>query len=517
MEEKRVGEANLAETYQNFGNIYNYGQDYEKAVDYYLKASELYELKQDTIGLGKIFSNIGGINARLKNREKAIFYMNKALNYLTHDEPLKMQVLTNLSGIYFEEKKIDKAIRTALASEALAKKNNSPLFLGYIYSNLCNFYLEKGAYDTSIDYGLKGVAAKEAFQQNTDVLLNNLGYAYLQQNHYKTALTYFEKISPQAQKDLNILVYNNLSTTHEQLGNTKKALQYAKLYNQLKDSITSVSQQTKVAELTEKYKSEKKEQQISLLNAKNELNTTKLRQQNIYIWSLVLFSILFLALGLLWYRGYKTKQSLKTATIQHRLLQTQLNPHFLFHALNSIQGYIYQNKKEESTSYLSSFSKLMRTILESSDQDFILLTEDIAAMQDYLLLQQLNTSTSFSYEIIVDDNLDTDMLTIPPMLTQPYIENAVFHGIKEVANGDIRVQYSRKEGQLVVAIEDNGKGFTPHKTHANQLHKSMAMRIIADRVENLKKIHQYHCTIAIESTEKGTEVSLKFPLRYQKM
>ena len=504
------------ETILNLGSISYYKQDLEQAVGHYLEASKIFERYDDTVRLGKVYSNIGGIQAQLKNPEKAIFYLKKALSYSIDNELLRIQVLANLSGAYNENGSMDKAIAAALETEKLAIANNAIVFLGLIYSNLCNIYLENKEYNPSIKYGLEGLKYKRQLHQNTDIVLNNLGYAHLQLGNSDKALYYFKQVPLSANGELRSLLYNNLRKTHENIGNYKEALRYAKDYNALQDSLHSLSQRQNVEELIEKYESEKKQQQIDLLNTKDELNRTQLKEQRNFIWGLAIFSFLVIALGFLLYRNQRTTLSLQKAKIQHRLLQTQLNPHFLFHALSSIQGFIYQNKKEESASYLSSFSKLMRSILNSSDQEFIPVTEDINALTDYLHLQKLHVDTSFEKKIVVDEVIDDDLL-IPPMFTQPFVENAILHGIKNVENGVIRVAYKIENDSLLITIQDNGKGFKENPADANTLHRSMSMEILNKRVQNLKQTHKYHCQIAVKSSKEGSKVTLRFPLRYKKL
>ena len=504
------------ETILNLGSISYYKQDLEQAVGHYLEASKIFERYDDTVRLGKVYSNIGGIQAQLKNPEKAIFYLKKALSYSIDNELLRIQVLANLSGAYNENGSTDKAIAAALETEKLAIANNAIVFLGLIYSNLCNIYLENKEYNPSIKYGLEGLKYKRQLHQNTDIVLNNLGYAHLQLGNSDKALYYFKQVPLSANGELRSLLYNNLRKTHENIGNYKEALRYAKDYNALQDSLHSLSQRQNVEELIEKYESEKKQQQIDLLNTKDELNRTQLKEQRNFIWGLAIFSFLVIALGFLLYRNQRTTLSLQKAKIQHRLLQTQLNPHFLFHALSSIQGFIYQNKKEESASYLSSFSKLMRSILNSSDQEFIPVTEDINALTDYLHLQKLHVDTFFEKDIVVDEVIDDDLL-IPPMFTQPFVENAILHGIKNVENGVIRVAYKIENDSLLITIQDNGKGFKENPADANTLHRSMSMEILNKRVQNLKQTHKYHCQIAVKSSKEGSKVTLRFPLRYKKL
>ncbi len=514
--ERDIDEVSLTNSYQNLGTVFNYKQDFEKAVQYYLKASELAEKNKDTVSLGKIYSNLGGIHARLENRDKASEYLNKAIVYLSNNEPQKMQVMVNLAGVAFNDKKIDEAISISLEAEQLAISNKIPVFFGIIYSNLCHYYLEDEQFEKSIYYGEKGIEYKKQFKQNTDIIINNLGYAYLQKGDPDEAIRYLEMLSPDINADLRVLAYNNFRQAYQQKNNTVKALSYANLYADLKDSIVAVSQRKEVAELTEKYESEKKEQQIEVLRAKDEANSAKIEAQRSYFWVIGILGLLVLISVFLWVKNQRTKQSLKTSQIQHKLLQTQLNPHFLFHALNSIQSFVFQNKKDESVGYLGSFSKLMRSILESSDRDFIDVEEDAQALEAYLNLQKLNATEKWNFEINIANEIQGSMLLIPPMFTQPYVENAILHGFKDVENGVVKVKYQLIADGLQVVISDNGSGIKESKEDANQLNRSMSTQILKERIDNLKRTHQFHCKVSTESSDNGTVVYLDFPLRYSK-
>ena len=500
----------LGMTLQNFGNLYYYRQDFKNAIDYYINASEVFEELKDSLNLSKVFTNIGSINAQLKSPKRAILYLTKALNYAGKNEMLKMQILANISAVYSEEKQIDKAILTMNEAEKIAIKLKATVYYGTIYSNLCNYHLEKKEYDIAIEYGVKGLEARKKLHQNTDILTNNLGFAFLQKGNAEKALPYFNKIVASSTGELKLLVYKNLSKAHQNLKNYKESLAFSNQYNSLKDSLNSLEQQVHVTELIEKYESEKKQQQIDILNTKDQLNLAKLKEQRSIIWAIGLFSILILAVGFLWYRNQKTKQSLENVVLQHKLLQTQLNPHFLFHALNSIQAFIYQNKKEESNDYLSSFSKLMRSILESSNEDFITVKEDVEAIGQYLHLQQLNFNKKFTYTIIADHDLDA--IKIPPMFTQPFVENALLHGIKNKEKGIVEIKYVMTTDKLHVHIIDNGEGIGQAQKSENSLHRSMGTEIIRKRMDTIFKTHSYKITIDTKSSVGFTEICLTFPL-----
>jgi len=506
----------LGSTYNNLGNSFNVKEDFEKATVNYLKAVEILETLKDTTVLGKAYANLGVIHARLKNYPKAIFYMDKGMNFAGKNDALKMTLALNLSGIYHEEKELDKAISTSFEAEQLAKKIKATSALAAIYSNLCRFYLDKDEFETSISYGRKALELKKSMNQNISIVLNNLGYASLQNGEKNTAFSYLSKALPTAVGETKSLVYSNLSKTLNAKGDYKNALRYANLHIKIRDSLNLLAQQNSVSELTEKYESEKKQQQLDLLNTTNELNQNRISNQRNYIWALALFSFLAILVGFLLYRNQKTNQSLRTTKIQHRLLQAQLNPHFLFNALNSIQAFGYANNREKLANYISSFSKLMRSILESSDQDFISIEEDAQTLNEYLYLQRLSKEKAFETNVVIDPNLDFQIL-IPPMFTQPFVENAVLHGVKNKNDGRIHVRYSQKNNKLLVEISDNGEGLDSNSKNEDKLHRSMGMDIMKDRVTNLQKANNYKCEVAIDSGKTGTTVRLTFPKRFKKL
>lgn len=518
LEEPALDSTNLGQTHLTLGNALNYQQNFSDGIAQYLRALAIFEATQDTIDAGKILANIGNVYVRHENFEKAIHYSQRALEYAGTDTLLRLHVLLNLSDAYVGEEAIDKAIVAAHRAEVLAGQVEAPLYLGMVYASLCELYLRQGNLDTAIQYGQQGLAFKEQFHENADLLLNNLGSAWLQRGDYQRAIAYFSKISSTLEDDEKARVLHNFMKAYRGQGDTKQALSYALRYADLKDSIHAKFQQEQVVELTEKYESEKKQQQIDLLNARDELNRSKLRQERLFTGGISIFLLLSVAVGFFWLRGQKTKQALLTATIQHRLLQTQLNPHFLFHALHSIQGFICRNQQQASTLYLSSFSKLMRAILESSDQDFITVAEDAQALSDYLHLQQLNRPEhTYRYQVAIADTLDDQVVVLPPMFTQPFVENALLHGVAELSCGEVNVHYTHDAYALRVTIRDNGPGHEGGARSANGLHRSMSTEILRERITNLKKVHQYHCAIEVNRSPPGTRVVLTFPLRHKEL
>ncbi|GAA4277476.1 tetratricopeptide repeat-containing sensor histidine kinase [Aquimarina mytili] len=502
------------QTWQNLATIQYYKQDFENALNLYLKAVEILENAGNPRLLVNAYTNIGSINASLKYYDKAVTYLEKALPLSDFNESIRMQILVNLSSIYYEQKLFKKYLETASQAEELAKKYNSKRVLSVIYGNFSNYYSEEGAeYDKAIIYGKKAIELKKELNSLYTIGLtyNNLGHSYLKKEEYRKAITYLDSALPGAKGLLKSYIYNNLKDSYTGLNDYKKAMYYADLKDRLKDSITNAQQKEKVAELTEKFESEKKQQQIDILDTQNELQALTISQQKYLLIVLVAFGLLFLILGYFGFKSYKTKQQLDTILLQQKLRKTQLNPHFLFNALQSIQNFIYQNDKEKSGSYLASYSKLIRLILEKSNENFISVADDKLALESYLNLQQLTHNNSFSFNINVEDNVDEDFDQLPSLITQPFVENAILHGLKDIVDGKVSISYLKKDADLHVIIKDNGKGFETKKENSKRLHKSMSMGIIKEQIKNLNKtLKGFTGNISVDSSSSGTKVTLRF-------
>ncbi|GGX04088.1 tetratricopeptide repeat-containing sensor histidine kinase [Aquimarina muelleri] len=502
------------QTLHNLATIQYYKQDFEKALGIYLKAAKILEQAKNSKQLVNTYTNIGSINAALKNFKNAQKYLERALPLSEFNEMIKLQILVNLCNIYLEQKMFKKYTDNIFEAEKLAKKYNSKNTLSVIYTNLSNYYTENDTnYDLALTYGKKAISLKKELNQiqTINVTYNNVGHSYLKKGEYKKAIAYMDSAMIGAQGILKTYIYNNLKDSYLGINNYKKALFYADLKDFHKDSIVDAKQKEKVAELTEKFESEKQQQQIDILDSKNQIQALTIKQQNYILVALIVFALLLLILGYFGFKNYKTKQKLNTLLLQQKLRKIQLNPHFLFNALQSIQNFIHQNDKEKSSSYLTSYSKLIRLILEKSDHDFISVAEDKQALEAYLDLQKINQNNVFSYTIQIQNNVEEDFDILPPLITQPFVENAILHGLKDKTEGLITIKYYKNNTDLCVSIKDNGRGFEIHKEDSKKLHKSMSMQIVREQLKNLNKTSKkINGNVSIGSSPKGTEVVLTF-------
>jgi sensor histidine kinase YesM len=263
-----------------------------------------------------------------------------------------------------------------------------------------------------------------------------------------------------------------------------------------------------------------KQQQERTLTA-TKLENSQLRN-NFQTYIIIGFIIIITLAGIIgFYRWNQTKikQQQREAEMSQTLLRTQMNPHFIFNAMSVIQSYIYENDTRNSTKFLVNFSRLMRLILENSPKEFIPIETEKEILQKYLETQKLRFEDRFEFEINVSPEIVTEHAMIPPMITQPFIENAIEHGqLHTIEGGFIHVTMLKQDGMLQITIEDNGigrKGSEQNKKSST--HRSMAMQITSDRIDNLNKKYKTDGKLVVEDFNKkletGTKVLISLPYK----
>ncbi|HEX7905458.1 MAG TPA: histidine kinase [Chitinophagaceae bacterium] len=230
-------------------------------------------------------------------------------------------------------------------------------------------------------------------------------------------------------------------------------------------------------------------------------------------------------------RLVKKKQQLKgeyekkLANVEMTALLAQMNPHFIFNSLNSIDSYIIRNESKQASEYLNNFARLMRLILQNSRTNYISLKDELAAIELYLQMESLRFKNKFQFEIDVDPELDTSAIVIPPMLIQPYMENAIWHGLMTKSNGDagkVKLGIHKKDDNLLCTISDNGVGRKKaaelKEGKINNHKRSMGMQITQDRIDVINKLYNLNTSVRIYDMENekgeplGTRVELTIPI-----
>jgi two-component system sensor histidine kinase YesM len=260
------------------------------------------------------------------------------------------------------------------------------------------------------------------------------------------------------------------------------------------------------------------EDKIRQLEKEKSLKDELITKTNTFNYFL-LGSIGLLLLLFMWI--VKSLFSIKTKNKEIALqsLRREMNPHFIFNSLNSVNQFIAENKELEANKYLTSYSNLMRNTMENSNKDFITLDNELEQLKKYLELEHLRFQDKFDFKISVDPELDAERTMVPNMIVQPHLENAIWHGLRYLdAKGLLQLQVQLTNGKVVIRIEDNGIGLTKSqelKTSNQKTHQSRGMSNTKERISLLNELYKKNITFQIhEKTvpETGTIVEISFPL-----
>lgn len=238
---------------------------------------------------------------------------------------------------------------------------------------------------------------------------------------------------------------------------------------------------------------------------------------------LVLAGIAILIVYLIFaYQRFKAQNVIKLLQSEFKALNYQINPHFIFNVLNSIQYYILRKDSDRAVHFLSSFSTLIRRIVSNSRQQYISVIEEVECLKDYLDLEKLRLENKFDYELNIDSNVDIEQKTMLPMIIQPLVENSIWHGIVPLEErGKIKVDFKRdKDGALICTVDDNGVGINSTKliNKKEQNNLSLAMSNVKERLKIIGELNGSEWFInfkdkgELDNKERGTIVTIRFPV-----
>ena len=350
--------------------------------------------------------------------------------------------------------------------------------------------------------------------------LYNLGQLYYDQKKCDEAMTYASKSLAYA-KEIGVLdqTFHSeklMSDLYSELNQPAQSLEHYKNYIIARDSITNQENNKKFVQAEMNFEYKKRE---ALLSEQSK------RQTQFTIFS-ILGAILLIGLVFLIYNRRQVKRRLtlqkEVAEYEQKALHLQMNPHFVFNCLGSISSFIVQNGTDSALKYLSKFSKLMRLTLEYSKGAIIPIDKEIESLQNYLELEQLRFHQKFTFKIKSSDAVEFNM-GMPPLLIQPFVENAILHGlVPKEGNGKIEINFDVKNGQLICTITDDGIGLTQSKQlkeNSVTAHKSMALEITKKRLEIMEATTNKSAQIEIKELTTnneitGTQVTLLLPVQY---
>ena len=491
----------------------------EEAIEFFIKSSKVCVENQFLPTLVLNYGEISTTYTLNGDIDNAIKYDKKAteISRKTKDESLLPQILLNTGFDYYTLNKYDSALLYYNQADSIftSSKSKWKLLPAYIIGNRALVKWKLGSIDEAIIDLNKAIDMLKPLGDNYAMAdyHNQLGNIYLEQDSLEQAVSNLSAGVRLAQReDLKEQVRDAsklLSEIYGKLGASDSAYHYLNLYLAMRDSIQSEETTLELANQRADFEIGLKEEEVEKLEQRSQ------KQLMIAIAS----GSLIIIVGFIGYRYQqrRSRKKLEKQSIDKRLaeltaLKAQINPHFLFNALNSIQSYILEGEQDIAEDYLIKYGKLMRMILDHSNDLLVSLDEEIKLLKLYVELEQIRIDGGFDYNIEIDESIDPLRTNIPSMVIQPFLENAIWHGVSNQAGTGIitlQIQLSAEEENVVVVIEDNGAGFD---TSEPRKETSKGVTLVKERLELLKETKGSESVVAIESdVGAGTCVSLRFP------
>jgi len=499
--------------------------DIDSAIKYLSDAHEVAVTGKDTLLEFSVLIQFGNIYLYRKDNAEALKFYKESFVLASKLSPsLTVFPMFGIGAAFQEMGELDSALVYNLKVMQMHRTSGNKTSLCVTLFNCAELYIDLGRYDDAIALGDELMSYGKEMETNQHILnaANSLGRAYFKKGSIDRAedimMEYEKYIDEDVEYDIAQKYYQLASEIAEEQGHISNAFLFHKKYKSFSDSLLNQETLVKVDELRLKLETEKKDQEISELQNINALQKIT-SQRNIISIAALLASLLFLMfIGYLVLNRRRLKIENQKDKIEQKLLRSQMNPHFIFNAISSIQNYLYdKNDLKIALTYMSQFGELMRQILENSREEFVPLSEEIKTLKNYLELQQMRYNNTFGYEFIIDDDIDTHMIMVPPLIVQPFVENSIEHGmIYRIENGLVKIRFQNREGKLEISIADNGVGSRSIELkpkNIEQSKKSLATIITKERLEYLSKLNKKNFHLAIRALQEGgTLITIQLPL-----
>ncbi len=524
--------ASIATKQIALGSCYRAMGDYARALAFQLKALHYFEARQDLYQTANSYNNIGNIYLEMKNYAYALSFFNHALkNYrLAGNESGEASVLLNTGTVHHNLKNDNKAIADNQAAYTLFQIIGDSASMSLCLGNIANSMKSTGRYLEALETYKRSLSLQQQIGQQeviSSLYMQIAGLYGEQLNNTSLAHLYLDSASVISDElkspDLKADVLFTFASVYEHARQPGKALGYFKRAVALKDSILNKEVSLQLAEMTTKYETEKKDHEITLLKVEKEkdrmLAQAEISKQKIIRNSIAGGTGVLILSSVFSFLFYKRKRDAtfksEVSEVEMKALRAQMNPHFIFNSLNSIYRFMEKKETEAAGIYLGKFSRVMRLILENSEFKEVPLEDDLKALELYMQLEALRMDGKFTYEIKVDDAIDRGNTLIPPLILQPFVENAIWHGISnKEGRGKINIFLSSEGDMLTCIVEDDGIGraqSTAMKVETKGK-KSLGMKITKARIDILNRIKKCNAGVELIDLAHGMKVVVKLPL-----
>ncbi|MEO8855014.1 MAG: histidine kinase [Ginsengibacter sp.] len=511
--------------------VYQYYGMFRTAITLYENSIEGLRKAGHPNGVGLAMANLAELYDESDDDINAVRYAREALGYLVGNNMPFMGTAANLATYYTNLNRLDSAIYFNKMSDSVAQLTH----------NLVQEHVRNQFNDVDIlcaekkyDEAKKALfVLKPWLDKTTDrpglvkylISLAGIDTGLHQWTSARDTLLHALSVAKESGQEISmVLVLQELAEVNAKLKNFPEAYRYHLEYLQHKDSLTSDETKSRLADFEAMYKTQQKEERIALLQKDNDIKNLQLKNSKQWnILYLIGFIFLLTAIGISFYqRNRRLKiQSQKTkAELQMQVFRSQMNPHFIFNSLNGIEYFILQNEKRNASVYLNKFASLIRIILSNSMKDLVPFADDMQTIQLYVDLELLRFNHNFCYVTDIDQALVDSDYRVPPLLIQPFVENAILHGFAYSDKKGLQLKISAilRGEYLIYTIEDNGVGRKKSAAY-NVLnkpnHNSLGMQITEQRISIFNEQRQAKSMLTIEDLFDenehpcGTRVTLK--------
>lgn len=543
-----------ADSYYNIGETFFNDGNFPKSEEYYTKAKKIYEKVNDKPNIEKVTRRLAQsqekqnkISPAISNYSMAaqVGYSEKSRAVNSNDvarlssptpeqktEAIQSNIniirkekeqtglaegYSQLADVNIQQNEVSKAEDNLNAAYKISKKE-APQQALEINQRLANLYVENKKFDKAIE-AKKKVMKEDFVKDDSQEKVNQiqeLADIYIKKNDKEEAVTLLKNAygialdkghTLEAQRSVK-----KLDSLYNISGNTDASVSlYRDFLGKLPDLVS------KDRSLVDNKILEDTEQRISQLEKERELKDELIRKKNVFNYGLIGALILLTGLVIFIFRTLK-KVQIKNKKIALQSLRREMNPHFIFNSLNSVNHFIATNNELEANQYLTKFSKLMRGVMENSTEDFIPFQQELDLLENYLALEKTRFADKFDYEVDVDENLNVHSQQVPGMLVQPFLENAIWHGLRyRTEKGFLKLSFEKEEQYLKVTIEDNGIGIEESKKQKTQHQKTREGRGMKNTLERIQLLNDLYkknitCTVKDKENNSGVLVIIKINL-----
>jgi tetratricopeptide (TPR) repeat protein len=436
--------------------------------------------------------------------------------------------LLTLGTSYSNSKEFQKADSLLRQCISVSLKTKNTYYTSFSCANIGWGFYNYQMYDSSLYWYRRSLdySVPNNFHAISANSYGNIGTIYRDMGQIEKALEYYNKSIKQAEKvkDWYTLswVYDDMNKLYLTSRDTAKAyLSYVK-FKEYNDTLLANKRSQGLADARIRYEADMHNKELALLS---------LRLKNTRILNIAITGVLLLIIiiAILLVRVVRNEEKRRLSELQRQIselkqanLRQQMNPHFIFNTLNSIQYYMFQHDKLATNEYLTKFSSLMRKVLENSQNTAVSLSDELDALNLYLELESLRFKDKFEYKVNVDEEIDPLLYKVPTMLIQPYVENSICHGLRQSGNkGIVNIDLKLGQKELVCTIEDNGIGreAAMKKNESDRInHNSLGTRITGSRLDLVNSLYGtkfrtiYTDLKNADGTAAGTKVEIQIPI-----